>query len=83
MSPTEDDLLAQIAEEEARLAALEREQEEVRARLDVLRQQTIRAAPPPASAFPLHGGVWAPTSAAEKLRLFRSLFRGREDTGSR
>jgi hypothetical protein len=62
-----------IAREEARLAELERQVELTRHRLTVLREQRPPS-PPVAPTAP--NGLLAP---AEKVSLFRSLFRGRAD----
>lgn len=53
MSPMRDELLAQIAEEEARLAALDHQRDEARVRLQMLRQQLLRwlLSPPSPPAF--------------------------------
>lgn len=81
MSPTRDQLLAQIAAEEARLAGLEHHRDESRSRLQTLRQQLAAGLGHPALAvsLPLVEKPSVPTTPAEKVRLFRFLFRGRED----
>ena len=72
-------MLARIAEEEARLAALVGTQAEIRIRLEALRQElATSAAVSPAFALPLIvASAGAPATPMEKVRLFRSLFRGR------
>ena len=67
------ELAAQIASEEARLAALEAEQAEIRLRLRALRGQFATGQPANATAAP------SPQTNAEKVALFRSRFRGRTD----
>ncbi len=79
-SSRREELLDAIAKEEARLDRLEAVEAEARTRLRVLRselasltkqarmQAELRLAPTPV----------APQTPAEKVRLFRSLFRGRE-----
>lgn len=69
----QSELAAALAREEARLAELEAATEQVRQRVSLLRgQQRI-----PAPAAPLRT---APQMASgEKIALFRSLFRGRQD----
>jgi hypothetical protein len=70
-----DELLAAIGREEALIGRLEREREEAEARVRSLRAQLGAQAedvdrsvsPPP------------PSTAAEKVALFRGLFRGRDD----
>jgi hypothetical protein len=80
MSPTQDQLLAQIAQEEARLEGLDREREEALARLAALRQQVATSAAMPAfRRLPLLASAAIPTTPSEKVKLFRSLFRGREN----
>ena len=74
-------MLAAIAEEEARLARLEADQNVARTRLAGLRaslaeygtEPLIRVQLPPAISRP------SPNTPSEKVALFRSLFRGRED----
>jgi hypothetical protein len=72
-----DEVLARITEEEKLLAALDRQRDEVRGRLDGLRAELVetRTTSPQIPQLPTCHGV--PTTATEKLRLFRSLFRGR------
>jgi len=77
---TRDELLAQIGEEEARLARLERQRDEARARLEVLRHQLAATPSPPATPhLPVITGTAAASTPAEKVSLFRQLFRGRGD----
>lgn len=74
-------LLEAIAWEEARLAKLEGEQADSRNRLATLRASlaSLGSEPGPRvhGSFPVEAPV--PRTPAEKVRLFRSLFRGRED----
>jgi superfamily II DNA or RNA helicase len=71
----EADRLKEIAREEARLAELERQTEQARRRLDVLRSQ-----PQLASSTPTVQHAEASSlTPADKVALFRSLFRGRSD----
>jgi hypothetical protein len=74
----------QIAEEEAKLARIEKDREETLARLQELKGRLtedfsapIFPKPIPFDSLPLQFKV--PSSSAEKVALFRSLFRGRED----
>jgi len=71
--------LARITEAEKHLAALDRQRVEVRGRLDALRAELLetRAAQLQIAQLPTCYG--APITAAEKVRLFRSLFRDRAD----
>jgi superfamily II DNA or RNA helicase len=81
MAARREDLLEAIAREEALLARLEVEQANSRSRIDALRAELasigseaeIRVRPSVAVE------VTVPTTSAEKVKLFRSLFRGRED----
>jgi hypothetical protein len=77
--PTRDDLLEAIARERALIARLEREREEAQARvrslhaeLDAPAKGAKHAPSPSPRTSPL-------TTPAEKVALFRSLFRGRGD----
>ncbi len=80
MSRVRDEILAKIAEEEARLTALDHQREDARKRLEGLRREAeTPAAPAPTIELPLLTGTPVPTTPAEKVRLFRTLFRGRED----
>lgn len=69
---TRDDLLATIAREEALIARLEREREEAQARIRSL--QSELGAPTGNAVSPA-----VPTAAGDKVALFRSLFRGRDE----
>ena len=73
-----------IAREELRLASLEREIAEVRSRLQLLRSTTMpdlahSPAPPRAVFLPVIREDSVHRSPSQKVTLFRSLFRGRED----
>jgi hypothetical protein len=74
-----DVILEEISRENARLAELERTCGEVRARIEMLRSELATASV--AASLPLPPAVDDKTwhSPADKVRLFRSLFRGRED----
>ena len=78
--PSREELLAEAAREEARLAGRAAEVEAASARLAALREQLasapvtlIVAEPTPAA------GAATPATNADKVALFRSLFRGRDD----
>jgi hypothetical protein len=81
VSQSRDELLARITEEEARLTAIEKQRRGAQQRLRDLQQELAtlsdisRAEPCRAPA--LAGAV--PKTAATKVRLFRTLFRGRTD----
>ena len=78
---TREAIVQELATEEVKLTELERGLSTTRARIDTLRAelQTASAAkqtaPPVAVPIPRT----APTAAADKVKLFRSLFRGRTD----
>ena len=80
----DDPVDSEIADTEARLAALDREQAALLARLGRLRQERFPAAPAPQSNRELPGAtVTKDSPVAAKLALFRRLFRGREDVYAR
>jgi superfamily II DNA or RNA helicase len=70
----QDDLKSRIAEEEHRLASLDEQRWRVRERLDALRRELAAG---DSFAAPTTGT--SSRTSAEKLTLFRSLFRGRDD----
>ena len=74
-----DDLVAQIQQAEAELAALGRARDQTLARLAALRGSDPSIAGAPQLRLPITNVEAAPRTGAEKIRLFRSLFRGRTD----
>jgi superfamily II DNA or RNA helicase len=81
MKSTREDLLSLIAQEESRLAKLNSERKESCERLKALRREleaTIRLQVP-GSHVSVVNRPSGPISAVEKVALFRSLFRGRDD----
>lgn len=88
MGPTRS-LLAEIEQEEARLRDLDRRRDEASARLASLRERAAvleraRPTPPtppaPVQLSPMRASeVSPPHTGTDKFRLFRELFRGRED----
>jgi superfamily II DNA or RNA helicase len=76
-----DEVLEAIAAEEARLVRLTSERAATEARIKTLRDRLDSAAPEPQIQFtiPLVTEMRIPHTAAEKVALFRSLFRGRQD----
>lgn len=76
-----ESLLQAITLEEARLARLEADQADSRGRLRVLQAELalLGAEPQIHVSLPVVDEVHVPTTSAEKVKLFRSLFRGRED----
>src|SRR5437879_4963977 len=73
-------IAAGIEREEALLADLDRRRGEATARLAVLRNDLAEATQRPAgSAAPALRRAPAPATRADKLKLFRTLFRGRDD----
>lgn len=78
VNDSRDRLLAQIAAEEARLAAIERERAEGKARLEALRNKlAVSANAVVRPHFPVVFSA-TPHTSSEKVKLFRSRFRGRE-----
>ena len=75
-----EELERELAREEARLAELARKQVGLRERTERLRREILRLGGKPqptlCSSSPLATG---PTTPADKIKLFRSLFRGRGD----
>lgn len=76
---SEKSIRGAIAREEAKLERLEREIEETRVVLESLRAELSAQRPPSSSPILLTPATPAPVTSAEKLTLFRSLFRGRDD----
>jgi hypothetical protein len=76
-----EELLLAIAEQEARLAHLEVEQADSRQRLAAMQAElaSLGAEPGIRVRLPLASGTAVPKTSAEKVKLFRSLFRGPED----
>lgn len=80
MTGKKNDILQEIAREEARLRELDQTREETRARIASLRSEfdgisasaPLPLRPPPSNDRP-------PQTPVEKVRLFQSLFRGRTD----
>ena len=81
MMRTKDAIHQELAIEQARLAELERAREEARAKIELLRSELTAAQRTTSRSLSLSFGVQckAPDSPAEKVSLFRSLFRGRLD----
>ncbi len=78
----EDELRADLARQEALVQNIERQRDEALARLGVLRDQVAAArAPAIQTPAPLWASesVAAPYTGDDKLKLFRTLFHGRED----
>jgi superfamily II DNA or RNA helicase len=81
MASLRGELLAELTREEERLAELERQREATRSRMEALRAElmALSADEPARSVLPVITDVPATATPAEKVRLFRSLFKGRED----
>jgi len=79
MNPSREDLIRRIAEKEARLTSLDRQRREAREEIETIRDQLDELAPSTAADAADDIGAAAPPTSAEKVRLFRSLFRGRAD----
>jgi hypothetical protein len=81
MSASRESLANAIAAQQAKLTALGREREAVQLELERLREELIAldsAATKPI-ALPTSGGTAPSMTSSEKVALFRSLFRGRDD----
>jgi hypothetical protein len=74
----DDELAAQIEKAEAELAALGQAREQALARLTALRAGS-KTGSQPQLRLPMATGPTTPRTGVEKIRLFRSLFRGRTD----
>lgn len=74
-------LTQEIADEEARLARLQAEQADSQARLRALRGEaaSLGTEPQIRVRLPIAATTPTPMSSADKVKLFRGLFRGRED----
>ncbi len=79
MNPSREDLIRRIAEKTARLTSLERQRQEAREEIEALRDQLEELESSIAADAVDDIGAAAPPTSAEKVRLFRSLFRGRAD----
>jgi hypothetical protein len=77
---SQDELISRISKEKARLAALTKQQEQSRKRLEALERQLagIPSTLSDTSGPEAQDGT-APKTPSEKVGLFRSLFRGRPD----
>ena len=79
MARERNEILEDLAREEARLAELERTREAAGARIASLHAELDAASTVGPLDVPLPPSRNAPLSLADKVQLFRSLFRGRED----
>src|SRR5881227_1927953 len=77
----DDSPSAEIADLQKRLAELDRERADVLAALEQLKRQAAASEVQPTTTSQMAGGVasLAVLSNTEKIALFRSLFRGRDD----
>lgn len=79
-SGSRDSIAAAIAAEEARLAALDREREDIRSRLEQLGIELAALDAGAGQAVPApRSSLSSSLTSTEKVALFRSLFRGRDD----
>jgi len=80
-TPRKNALLEELAREEARLADFDRQREAARTRVETLRAElTALSTNEPANlTLPLATSARVLTTPAEKVKLFRTLFKGRED----
>lgn len=74
-------LLEELACEEARLADLDQQREATRIRVETLRAEltALSTNEPVNLILPLAASARVPTTPGNKVKLFRTLFRGRED----
>jgi superfamily II DNA or RNA helicase len=74
-------ILEELAAEQARLAELESMHSEAKAKIESLRAQLGASFPTSSLSLPLSSAAkgTAPDAPADKVKLFRSLFRGRTD----
>ena len=79
-SPSREELREAVAREEARVARLEEERRQARGHLDALRSELAALETPThGRLLPLLPEAARPETSAEKVALFRQLFRGRDD----
>jgi len=69
-------ILEELARENARVAELTRAEDEARARVQLLHSELTEASSTDVPMLPAGDHPW---TAADKVNLFRSLFRGRPD----
>jgi hypothetical protein len=81
MLRSKDSILQELAREDAKLAELDCIRGEIQTRIESLRSELSSAsiAAPLSPQLPLAVGRNSPQSPADKVKLFRSLFRGRTD----
>jgi superfamily II DNA or RNA helicase len=77
MTRSKEEVARALAVQEAHLAELERSREQARAAVDALRAELATASAP--APLPLATNGKAPQTPADKVKVFRSLFRGRPD----
>lgn len=77
--PDRPSIAQALEEEEERLRRLDAQRAETKARAEALRAQLAALEPPVVRAESLVAGTTAPRSPTEKVKLFRQLFRGRDD----
>lgn len=79
MTRSRDDIVRELEAAGSSLAGVERTCGELKAKIASL-QMELAALPPMANSAPgLPLDTWAPQTPADKVKLFRSLFRGRTD----
>jgi len=81
MGAIKGELLEELAREEARLAELDRQRESTRSRVESLRERlaVLPSSEPARSVLPVVTNTQIPATPTDKIRLFRALFKGRED----
>src|SRR4051794_3241627 len=81
MKRSTDNILQELAREQAKLSELERSRDEARARIESLRSELAAglATTTSISLQAVSAKCDVPNTSSGKVRLFRSLFRGRTD----
>jgi len=77
MKRSTDNILQELAREQAKLAEFERSRDEARAKIESLRSEL--AAVSTLNSLAVTSNFEVPNTPSGKVRLFRSLFRGRTD----
>jgi len=77
MVRTKDAILQELAIEQARLTELERNREEARTKIEILRSELTAPQDTTSQSLSLGVKCKAPDTPADKVSAFRSLFRGR------
>ena len=79
MTRSRDDILRELEAAGSSLAGVERTCGELKAKIASLQMELAALSAMANSAPALPPDAWAPQTPADKVKLFRSLFRGRTD----